>query len=135
MGYWQPEQWVAGGTIAPSRFVKVSTSADHTILQCVANDVAYGISQVGTKSPPGVSGSNDAIAATANDNVQVYTFGDVAQILCAATLTSGVIVKPDANGEAVAASANDAASGLLIEAGANGTLALCKVLSPGSRAV
>ncbi len=134
MGYWQPEQWVAGGTIGPSRFVKVSTAADHTVLQSTANDVSYGISQVGTKSPPGVSGSNDAIAAIAGDQIQIYTFGDVAQILGAETIARGSFVKPNATGQAVVCVANDSASGYLIESVSNNTLALCKVLPPGSRA-
>lgn len=131
--YGQPEQWVAGGTIGPSRFVKISTAADHTLLQSGAADPSYGISQVGMLNTPGLLGSDLTIAANATDQIQVYPFGCIAPILCAGTVTAGAFVKSDANGEAVAASSGNVASGIMVEAGSAGIMSLCKVLPPGTK--
>lgn len=128
-----PEQWVAGNTILVNQFVKISTAADHTLTPCGANDSAYGISQVGMQQPPGLTGSNNAICANANDNFLVYPLGSVAQITCGGTVTAGAFVNSDANGHAVTAANGIAICGQMVEAGANGTLALCKVLGPGAR--
>lgn len=133
MQYGQPEQWVAGGTIAPSRFVKISTVADHTLLQSGAAASSYGISQVGMLNPPGLLGSDVAIAANALDQIQVYPFGCVAPILCVTTVTAGQFVKSDTDGKATPASSGDVASGIMVEAGAAGLLALCKALPPGTK--
>ncbi len=134
MAYWEPEQWVAGGNIHISRFVKIDTGNDHTLLQAGANELSYGISAVGPKSPPGLSGTDSSLCASANDNFQVYPPMSIALITCAATLNSGTFVKPDANGMAVAASANDNAAAILKQAGANQLTVLCKVLAPGAKA-
>lgn len=58
----------AGGTIAPCRIVKLSTSAEGKVLQGTAN--AYGcigISGEGQNTPPGLTGSDAAVNASSGD--------------------------------------------------------------------
>jgi hypothetical protein len=131
--FYNPEQWVAGNTVQISQFVKISTAADHTLTPCGANDAAYGISQTGMQQPPGLTGSNNLVAANANDNFLVYGMGCIAPITCGGTVTAGQFVNSDANGHAVAAANGINIVGQMVEAGANGTLAQCKVLGPGAR--
>ena len=96
--YGEPEQWSAGGTIAPSRFVKVSTAADHKILQSDAAASSYGISQVGQRDAPGLTGSDVLVAANAGDDIQIYPFGCIAGVVCVTTCGCGLFVKADTNG-------------------------------------
>jgi hypothetical protein len=66
----------AGGDIGVSVFVKLSTSAGHTALAAGANEQVIGISQVGPKEPPGLSGAS-ALAAAAGDQLQIFGLGDI----------------------------------------------------------
>lgn len=73
--------FVAGGAIAPSRFVQLSSANDYTVVQpSVANSECLGISQVGTKNPPGTTGASTNAATADNDPIQVFVPGDVAII-------------------------------------------------------
>jgi hypothetical protein len=67
----------AGGNINPSRFVKISTAANETVLQAGTNEDMFGISQPGVDQPPGVTGS-DGLAARAGENLLVYGPGSTA---------------------------------------------------------
>lgn len=97
----QSPNLIAGGTINPSVFVKVSTAADNTVLQAVAGDKVIGISQVGTKFPQGVVGSTGE-AADAGDNIELFGFGDVTLLLAGSGgFTAGQFLKSDANGAGV----------------------------------
>lgn len=94
-------QLVSGGNIYPSRFVKLSTAADNTALQAGANDPQIGISQVGTKDAPGLTGAS-AYAAEAGDNIQIWGLGDICLLEAGAGgWTRGDRLKSDADGKGV----------------------------------
>ncbi len=93
----------ASAAIARCRFVR--QSGDFLLQQCVANEVAIGVSPEGTREAP-IPGAS-ANAAEAGDPIRIYTLGDVCEIEVAAAITAGQFVKPDANGRAVVAAAND----------------------------
>jgi hypothetical protein len=63
----------ANGNIAPSRFVKLDTSADGKVLQCGASAtiMPYGISGPGTRNPP-YSSLDDGYHAIAGENCLIY---------------------------------------------------------------
>jgi hypothetical protein len=92
-------QGTAGGNINPSRIVKFSTVADNTFLQSTANtDKNIGISQIGTRRPPGTA-DDDGTAAHAGENIQVFGQGSIA-ILQVGTVavTRGDQLTSDTNG-------------------------------------
>jgi hypothetical protein len=94
--------YVAGGNINPSRFVKVSTAADNTVLEADANEGVAGISGVGTKEPPGID-TLSGLLAQAGDNVQVFGDGEVCMLkLGSGGVTRGGYLKSDADGKGVA---------------------------------
>lgn len=101
--------FIAGGNILPSRFVKPSTAADNTVLQATAGSVAegdrvIGVSQEGGREPPLPSVST-MYAGQAGDAMKVY--GDTE--VCLLTIgtggcTRGDRLKSDANGKGLTAS-------------------------------
>jgi hypothetical protein len=93
--------FIAGGTIAPSRGVKISTAADKTVLQGGANELAFGIAQPGQKGAPGVTGSDSDVAAAAGDQIEVIGPGRVAKLRMAGAVTRGNKVQLDADGKGV----------------------------------
>lgn len=102
------QSWIAGGTIQPSVFVKVSTSADNTVLQATAGssshgDQVIGISQAGSYDPPGFIGSATD-AARAGLPIEVFALGDVCLLLSSAGWTAGDYLKSDANGNGITSS-------------------------------
>lgn len=108
---------IAGGTIAPSRFVTHSASADNTVTQSVAASPSPFVSQVGSKRVPGLAGSDAAIAAETGDALQVFALGDVAPIEIGAAVVRGAFLKSDANGRAITAVATDEAWALALQSG------------------
>ena len=66
---------VAGGDIRPSRFVKISTVADYTLLECDANDPVFGVGHESTQDAPIPNADPDA--AEAGDQLAVYPIGSV----------------------------------------------------------
>ncbi len=121
---------VAGGTIAPKRFVKMSTSADNTVLQATANDRCDGVSQQGQRDAPGLTGSDAVVAAAAGDQIDTYTPGDLCYVVAGASgCTRSVWVKSDSAGKAtpvttLAGSGSSAtlqnAAGIVVRGGASG---------------
>lgn len=87
--------YIAGGTIYPSRFVSIS--AANTVIQGTASlKQLAGVSQMGTKTPPGTD--SNTYAATTNDPVHVYGHDENAVLELGGTVTAGQFIKPDANG-------------------------------------
>jgi len=113
----------SGGNIAPSRFVKLSTAADNTALQCGAGEMPVGVSQRGTRNAP-YSSLDDGYAAIAGENLQVHGLGDLAVVECGGTVTAGTSVKADTDGKAVNASAGDKCGGFAHQSGSSGLLVL-----------
>jgi hypothetical protein len=93
-----PVSYVATGDIYPSRFVKLDT-VDGKVLQCVAGDLPFGISQEGTRRSPYMDTTGRAAAA--GEQLAVYTLGERAQLQVNATVLPQQRLKPDANGMGV----------------------------------
>lgn len=92
--------WVAGGDIRPSRFVKVSTAADHTVLEADANEAVIGISHESTQDAP-ISGAS-ANAAESGDQLTVYGIGRSCLLkIGSGGCTRGDELKSDADGQGV----------------------------------
>jgi len=92
----------AAGTIAPCRWVKLSTT-DRRVAQVssATADFPFGLAQEGQKGTPGVTGSDTAVAAEAGDQVHIVTPGNIGMSEAGGTITAGDIVKPDADGKSV----------------------------------
>lgn len=120
---------IAGGTIGPSRFCTPSAAADHTVLQSTAGAPSPFISQVGMKRPPGLPGSDNAIAAEAGDQIQLFALGDVCALTAGAAVTRGAFLKSDATGRGIAGAAGEETWALALEsATAAGVLILVQLM-------
>lgn len=94
-------QLVAAGNISPSTFVKPYISADNSAAQAGANDPIIGISQVGTRLPPGVDGA-DAYAAIAGESFELFGLGDICLLVAGSGgFVRGDRLKADASGNGV----------------------------------
>ena len=95
--------WIAGGTIAPSRFVK-QTSTAFTIIQATSGDALLGVMQEGQRNAPGVTGSDSAIAAINGDagTFFIYNPGDRCRVELIAAVTAGQFLKASTDGKAIA---------------------------------
>jgi hypothetical protein len=90
-----PVSYFASGDIYPSRFVKLDT-VDGKVLQCLAGDLPFGISQEGTRKSPYLDATGRAAAA--GDQLAVYTLGERAILQAGAAVVPGQRLKADANG-------------------------------------
>lgn len=90
---------IAGGTIRPNRFVKVSTAADNTVLECNAGDQPIGVT---TSSTIDYTSDNHATSTAGEDSVSLQP-GRVHDIEAAGTHTRGDYLIPDDDGKAVIA--------------------------------
>lgn len=103
----EPIPAVAGGTIRPSRFVKVSTAADNAILEADANEQVCGACAEHTRDAPIEDASGNA--AVSGDAVTYYPEGNRALVLVGSGgVTRGAEVKSDADGQAVLAATSGA---------------------------
>lgn len=95
---------VAGGNIAPSRFViKTVSSGEPVVTQAGSNVATWGISQPSTRRLA-LSGWDDGYAAIAGENVNVFGDGDDECLLeLAGTVAAGQPIKSDADGKGVLA--------------------------------
>jgi hypothetical protein len=106
---------VAGGTIAPYRFVKVSARNTGVAVSAVT-DIAVGVTDGSTRK---FDSSDHAITGDAI-NLQG---GNVVIVEAAAAITAGVAIAPSANGRAQTAVATQFPYGIALEpAGAAGEL-------------
>ena len=93
--------FVAGGTIRPSRFVKIDTSADYRVIEATANDALIGISQVGTNRAPLSDVVSTSNAAVVNEQLKVYGFADFALLEAGAAIANGEFLKSDSVGRGI----------------------------------
>jgi len=96
-----PPNLLAGGTIRPSRFVKINTAADFSCLEGSANAEIIGVSMTGTNYPPLSDIVSTANAATVGQYIQIYGDGDVCLVEAGAAITRGDKLKSDSVGRAV----------------------------------
>jgi hypothetical protein len=103
--------FTASAAIAKMRFAKIS--GDFTIAQCVANDVAFGVSSEGSSEAP-IPGAG-VNAAETGGLVRLYGQGESCPIEVGAAVVANGFVKPDANGRAIPCVANDKYSGQVLQ--------------------
>ncbi len=103
--------FAASAAVARKKFVKIS--GGYQVAQCVANDVAFGVSGQGTRDTPIPNGSTNA--ALAGDPLRVYGMGDCVPMAAGAAITAGQFVKPDVNGDPTPCSAADKYSGQALQ--------------------
>ena len=93
-------QGISGGTIRPSRFVKISTAADQTFLEADANEQTIGIAQDWQRDAP-IDGA-DVDAAEAGDPLSVNPIGCTCLLqIGSGGVTAGDEIKSDADGKGV----------------------------------
>lgn len=110
--------FIARGTIRPSRFVRIDTATDFGVLESDAGSLSIGISQEGTRDTPGVSGAGTD-AASVGEPIHVYGLGDTPMLEVGAAVASGDRLKSDADGKGVAVAADaDFFGAIALEAGA-----------------
>ncbi len=90
---------IAGGDIRPNRFVKISTAADNTGLECNATDTPIGISSDSTIDYT----SDNHATSTAGEREITLQPGRVLEVAAGGTITRAAFVIPDAEGEGVTA--------------------------------
>ena len=90
--------FMASGDIRPSRFVTIS--GDHQVAESNANDKIIGISQQGTRDAPIPSAS--ALAAASGETLKVYGDTQECSLELGVTVTAGMDLKSDADGQGVA---------------------------------
>lgn len=129
---------VAGGTIRPSRFVKLSAAADHQGLEADANERVIGISGEGGKFPPLDDLVTTNVHAAAGDPIRLYGDGDI----CLLELGSGgatrggrLISDNDGKGVAMATSGTTIQhfGATALESGSNGDKIRVQVLIGSER--
>lgn len=103
---------VAKGNISPCRFFKVG-SADHGALQCVANEIAFGISSERVVDVPYVGGSA-GVAGRDGTVLQYYGLGEQCELEVGEAVAANDLLKPNADGRGVVCSAGEVASARVI---------------------
>lgn len=106
MGAYTGAKFVAGGAIAPSRFVQHS-STDNTVTQpSTANVRCFGISQPGTHDAPGITGASANAALADLDMIQVFLPGMICPLEAGVGgWTAGDLLKCDSTGKGQTAAA------------------------------
>lgn len=101
MSFMSPPSMVAGGNISPACFIKVSTAAEHTLLQAAAStDAPIGISNDAPHDAP-IAGYN-GYAATAGQSFRWFGEDQEATlVLGSGGCTAGQYLVSDANGNGV----------------------------------
>ena len=97
----------ANGTIRVSRFVKIDTADNNSVLEADANEKAVGISQIGGREAPIPSVTADPPeAAQSGDNLAVLGVGEEDTVLLFAGTggwTAGDELESDADGAGITA--------------------------------
>jgi hypothetical protein len=100
------------GNIAPCRFIKIA-GGPFGAQQCVADEVAFGVSREFALDTPYV-GAPASLAGRDGTPLQYLEQGEVGEIEVGAACADGIRVKPNADGRAVPALANERASGIML---------------------
>ena len=96
-----PPNLIAGGTIRPSRFVRIDATAAKTCREGSATCQVIGISQTGTNYPPLSDIYSTTNAATNGQYVQLFGDGDVCLLEAGDSITTGDRLKSDSVGSGV----------------------------------
>ena len=96
-----PPRLVAGGTIYPARFIKLSDTEDTTALQASANSKIIGVSRDETRYPPLNDLVSDNPHAIDGDKIGFLGRGEVGLLELGDTVEAGDYLKADADGKGV----------------------------------
>lgn len=125
-GFRQPLMRV-GGTVRTSRFVKLSTTENRTLLEADAGEFVIGISSEATQDAP-----VDGASTNAGESGDMMEWHGIAETCLLKTgsggLTAGDLVKSDADGQGVTASAGDKYGAIALSDASAGELADVMVL-------
>jgi hypothetical protein len=118
--------FVAGGNIAPSRFVVIDTSADRQVTQAAGTTAGIiGVSQMGTRRTP-YSTLDDGYAAVATEEIQVFCTGSEPLLELGGTVAAGDSLTSDGSGKGITTTTDKNNYGAIaLEAGVSG--GLCRV--------
>ena len=94
-----------GADCGTSLFVKHQTGVNNTVIPCVANDVALGVSHEGTRQAPIPDVA--PLVAKEGETAIVYSHGEPCEIIAGGAIQTGQTLKPDANAKAVVAGASE----------------------------
>ena len=97
-------QFIAGGNIIPSRFVKWDLGSDHSVVQATANTKIQGVSQSGSREAP-IPGVTPVYAAANGEQLRVHGDGEVCLLTAGATVAAGDDLKSDSTGRGVVVTA------------------------------
>lgn len=123
------QTFVCATTIYPSRFVKLNTASDYTILQADDDDeLIIGVSQEHSRFPP-VSGASTAAGTLADlTEIGVYGVQQTCYLCLGTTITRGDILSSDANGKGVTAVTGKYFGAVALESGVADDLIRVNVL-------
>ncbi len=96
-----PPNLIAGGTIRPSRFVKIDTGADDSGLESDANEDTIGVSHDGSNQPPLSDLVSTNNAAIAGQHFRLFGDGDICLLEAGAAVANGERLKSDADGKGI----------------------------------
>lgn len=116
--------YLAGGTIRPSRFVRLSDTEDFTVLEADANSKIIGISQEGGRTAP-IPAVSTVNAAEDGDTLNVYGPTMDCLLELGGTVASGDDLKSDADGQGVVltqGATNQEVGATALEGGISGDL-------------
>ncbi len=105
--------FVASAPITPSTFVWMDQNNDYQVVQATATTRSFiGISQKGTDTPGGLQtalgGTETNYAAQANEELEVFTTGDVCPLtIGAGGCIPGSLLTADSSGNGIIASAGN----------------------------
>ncbi len=124
----QHPSFVAGATVQPRRFVKLDGLADYQVIHATAGDFTVGITHKGTKFAPIPEVSTNP-HANAGDPVAIHGDGETCELdVGTVAVSAGDLLKPDANGKAVAAVAGDKYGAEALAAGPANELVRVRVI-------
>jgi hypothetical protein len=115
----------ANGAINPCCFVKLDPTEDNACLQATTGTFPIGISQEGTQL------FNVTQAATqAGDQMALFGLGHICLLVYGGTVTSGDLLKPDANGNGVTAAVGSGSyyGAIALESGSSGVKGRVQVM-------
>lgn len=121
MGWNNEISFRAGGTIAPCRFLAADSSADEQVVQAtVEGQPALGISQEGMKTAPGLTGSDNTVAAVAGDQLRVFGQGCDCLLELGGTVSAGDEIMTTTAGKGELATSGYYVNAIALQAGTNG---------------
>lgn len=108
----------ANGNIAPSRFVRLDTTADGRVVQAGAGEKIYGISQPGTRRAS-YSSLDDGYCAIVGESLQIYGPGSDKDVMLelGGTVSAGDRLKSDADGKGVVTTTSGNEVGAIAQVG------------------